>query len=286
VISNKEILKKIKSISPISQSAVQILKLTSGPDYSLREIVQTIECDSILTANILKVANSASFSPKNIITSIDMAVSFLGERIVVSTALNVCGKQFFNTPLEGYEAEKGELWSHSLQTAIAARCLAQKSKAQQIINANLAFTGGILHDIGKVVLSSILKGTAGKFLAEIEAHELEDYLAAERANLGSDHCEAGFALAEHWKLPEPYREIIRMHHTPKDATPEVMPLCYAVHVADIIAMMTGSGTGSDCMQYRLDPGYSEYFDLESDELSKIILTVDSEYKKIESALRS
>jgi len=285
VIANKEILKKIKHISPISQSAVQILRLTNGPDYSLREIVRIIECDSVLTANILKVANSASFSPRNIITSIDLAVSFLGERIIISTALNVCSKQFFKGSLEGYESQKGELWTHSLQTAIAARCLAKKSKGHPI-NANLAFTGGILHDIGKPVLSFLLKGTAEKFIAEIDAREQEDYLSAERTKLGIDHCEAGFALAEHWNLPEPDREIIKMHHTPKDATPEVAHLCYAVHVADIIAMMSGAGTGADCLQYRLDPGFSSYFQVTEDDLSEIILSVDIEYKKIESSLRN
>lgn len=283
--ADKEILNKIKHISPISQSAVQILRLTGGPDYSLREIVQIIECDSILTANIFKVANSAAFSPKNAVTSIDMAVSLLGERVIVSTALDVCGKHFFNASLPGYEAEKGELWSHSLQTAIAARCLAQKAKGHSI-NPNQAFTGGILHDIGKTVMSSILKDTAGEILAEIEAERLDDYLAAEKARLGVDHCETGFALAEHWKIPDPYREIIRTHHNPKTAAAGFMPLCYAVHVADIIAMMNGAGTGSDSLQYRLDPGFSEYFSVSADDLPEIILSVDLEFRKIEAALRN
>lgn len=282
--TNREIAKRIKDISPVSQSAAQILKLTSNQDYSSREIVRVIECDSVLTANILRVANSASFSPRNIITSIDMAVSFLGERIVVCTAMEVCSKKFFNVPLEGYESGKGELWAHSLKTAIAARCLAQKSR-QHMINPNLAFTGGILHDIGKPVLSSILEGTAEEFIAEIEASEQDDYLSAERAKLGFDHCEAGFELALQWNLPKPFQEIIRMHHTPKYAEEDLAPLCYAVHVADIIAMMNGSGTGSDSLQYRLDPGYSEYFEVSEKELPGIILAVDTEYEKIESSLK-
>lgn len=284
MITNKEILKKLKNISPVSDSAVHILKLTSTQDYSSREIVRIIECDSVLTANILKVANSAAFSPKNVITSIDMAVAFLGERIVVCTAMDVCSKQFFNVPLAGYESAKGELWTHSLKTAIAARCLAQISR-KHLINPNMAFTGGILHDIGKPVLSSILEGTAKEFLSEIEAFEQEDYLSAERTKLGFDHCEAGFALAVQWKLPLAFQEIIRMHHTPKYAGKELAPLCYAVHVGDIIAMMSGSGTGSDSLQYRLDPGYSDYFEVTEKDLPGIILAVDTEYEKIESSLK-
>jgi putative nucleotidyltransferase with HDIG domain len=246
---SKEILKKIKSISPLSQCALQILRITSKDDYSLSEIVKIVECDSVLTANVLRVANSAAISPAKPIISIEMAISYLGERMIVNTALATCANHFFNKNLEGYESPQGELWHHSLMTAIASRVVSKNAK--ELMNANVVYTAGILHDIGKTIISSMLNGTPEKILDGISKNEYSDYLEAEHDILGFDHCEAGEALAAHWKLPDYYQHVIRFHHAPSSADEEFAPLCFAVHLGDIIAMMNGVGTGSDCLQYEL-----------------------------------
>ncbi len=279
---SKEILKKIKETSPLSQCVLQILRITSKEDYSLSEIVKIVECDSVLTANVLRVSNSAAISPARPIISINMAISYLGEKMIVNTALSTCANQFFNKKLEGYESPKGELWLHCLMTAIAAKIVSKNSKTP--INSNIVYTAGILHDIGKSVISSMLSGTSEKIVSGILEHKYSNYLEAERDILGFDHCEVGEALAIHWKLPDYYRYAIKLHHAPSGAEAEFAPLCFAVHLGDILSMMNGAGTGSDCLQYEICKEYENYFDISGNDIPNFIMIADNEYNIVKEAL--
>jgi HD-like signal output (HDOD) protein len=143
-----------------------------------------------------------------------------------------------------------------------------------------------LHDIGKSLISDFLQGSAPEAIALISSHDSQDYLEAEEKIIGVDHTEAGFELAKAWQLPEELAEVILYHHLPANASEEFRPLVYAVHLGDNIAMLGGFGTGSDSMQYRLDPNYTAYLDLSPTTLDKVMLTVDIEFEKLEESLSS
>ena len=284
MLSTAEIKKIVRKSTPLSPSAAQILRISGDQRHELRELVRIVECDTVLTAGILRVANSAAFRPKEPVTSLSMAIPFLGERVVVSVALDICAHGLYQAPLKGYESDKGDLWKHSLQTALAAREACRF--ARKPIDGGLAFTAGILHDIGKTVLSPLLSGAPSEFGKASAKGELLSYLEEERARLGTDHCEAGAVLAEHWKLPEFFRSAIKHHHEPSNAPPENAPLTFAVHVGDLAAMMNGYGTGADSMHYRMDQACDEYFSLDAERMSMLILAVNSEFEKIQDSLGS
>lgn len=258
------------------------MRVTSQDDYSLHDIVKIVECDSVLTASVLRVANSAYISANHAITSVSMALSFLGERMIANIALKTCSHQFFSKELNGYESPRGELWTHSLTTAIASRIASKNSKKP--INTNLVYTAGLLHDIGKSVISSMLAGSSKAILEGISENKYSDYLQAEREMLGIDHCEAGAALAEKWKLPEDYKHAIAFHHSPLEAEPEFLQLSFAVHLGDIIAMMSGSGTGSDCLQHGLCCEYGKFFELSEDDIPEIIMITGNEFNAVTESL--
>jgi putative nucleotidyltransferase with HDIG domain len=283
-ICKENIQEIIKSIPMLSASASQLLQLTSKADHELMEVVNLVKTDANLTARVLKVVNSAAFGLMNEITSIDRATSYLGERIIVSIALGDCAGKLFEKELVGYEAAGGDLWKHDLRTAIAAREVVVQSGAK--ISADLAFTAGLLHDIGKSLISDYLQGTAPEAIELISSQDSQDYLEAEEKIIGIDHTEAGFELAQAWQLPEELAEVILYHHQPADASEEFRPLVYAVHLGDNIAMMGGFGTGADSMQYRLDPNYAKYLNLSSKTLDNVMLTVDMEFEKLEESLSS
>jgi putative nucleotidyltransferase with HDIG domain len=283
-ISRENIQDVIKSVPMLSTSASRLLQLTSDPDHDMMEIVNLVKTDANLTARVLKVVNSAAFGLLNEITSVDRAISYLGERVIVSIAIGDCAGKLFDKELAGYEAEGGALWKHDLRTAIAAREVIIQSAAK--ISADLAFTAGLLHDIGKSLISDYLQGTAPEAIKLISSHDSHDYLSAEEKIIGIDHTEAGFELAQAWQLPEELAEVILYHHQPANASEEFRPLVYAVHLGDNIAMMGGFGTGSDSMQYRLDPNYTNYLNLSSKTLDNIMLTVDIEFEKLEESLSS
>ena len=104
--------------------------------------------------------------------------------------------------------------------------------------------------------------------------------------IGFNHAQAGFELAKAWQLPAELREVIHYHHTPAQASEEFRALVYAVHLGDNIAMLGGFGTGSDSMQYRLDPKYADYFNLSPETVDNIMLTVDLEFEKLEKSFGS
>ncbi len=280
-IDRQEILKVIQSVPLLSASASQLLQTTTDPDHDLIDIVQIVKTDATLTARVLKVVNSAAFGLINEITSLDRAISYLGERLIVGIAIGDCASQLFDKDLKGYEGEHGDLWRHDLRTAIASREVVVQSDSE--ISPDLAFTAGLLHDIGKALISDYLHGTASAVLEKIENKETTDYLSAEEELIGFDHPRAGYELAKVWKLPAAIAEVIRYHHTPADASEEFRELAYAVHLGDNIAMMGGCGTGADSMQYKLDSDYSQYITLPPNALANVMLMVNEEFDKFESS---
>lgn len=283
-ISKENIQEIIKSIPMLSVSASRLLQLTSKPDHELTEVVSLVKTDANLTARVLKVVNSAAFGLLSEITSIDRAIAYLGERVIVSIAIGDCAGKLFEKELIGYEAAGGDLWKHDLRAAIAAREVVAQSKAA--INPDLAFTAGLLHDIGKSLISDYLQGTAPEAIKLISSQDSQDYLEAEEKMIGIDHTEAGFELAKAWQLPEELAEVIRYHHQPAKASEAFRPLVYAVHLGDNIAMLGGYGTGADSMQYHLDTKYAEYLTLSPKTLDNVMLTVDMEFEKLEESLNS
>lgn len=277
-INQQELQKIIKSIPMLSPSASRLLQITAHPDHDLTEVINLVKTDANLTARILKVVNSAAFGLIHHITSIDRAISYLGERIIVSIAIGDCAGRLFEKELSGYEAAGGDLWKHDLRTAIAAREVVSQSGAD--ISTELAFTAGLLHDIGKAIISDYLQGTASEAVELITNEDSPDYLAAEEKLVGFDHTRAGHELAIAWKLPEELAEVILHHHEPAKAKEEHRALVYAVHLGDSIAMMGGFGTGADSMRYRLDPEYSNYIKISPNILANIMLTVDMEFEKL------
>ena len=283
-INHDEFREIIKSSPMLSASASRLLQLTSNPEHDLMDVVNLVKTDANLTARVLKVVNSAAFGLINEITSIDRAISYLGERIIVSIALGDCAGKLFKKELAGYEAAGGDLWKHDLRTAIAAREVVVQGEME--ISPDLAFTAGLLHDIGKALISDYLKDSAPEAIKLITAHDSADYLDAEEKLIGFDHTQAGFELAKAWQLPEELAEAILYHHTPAEASEAFRPLVYAVHLGDNIAMMGGFGTGSDSMRYRLDANYTDYISLTPNTLASIMLTVDSEFDKLEQSIAS
>ncbi|NOY13197.1 MAG: HDOD domain-containing protein [Deltaproteobacteria bacterium] len=274
----------IKSVPMLSASASRLLQLTSNSDHQLLDVVNLVKTDANLTARVLKIVNSAAFGLINEITSIDRAISYLGERIVISIAIGDCAGKLFEKELSGYEAAGGDLWKHDLRTAIAAREIVVQTELE--VSPDLAFTAGLLHDIGKSLISDYLQGTVPEAIELISSQDSLDYLEAEEKIIGVDHTLAGFELAQAWQLPEELAEVILYHHQPGNASEEFRLLVYAVHLGDNIAMLGGFGTGSDSMQYRLDPKYTDYITLSPKTLANVMLTVDMEFEKLEESLNN
>lgn len=278
----EQILKDVTSLKPLSQSTVLLTSIIQNPDYRSTEIVKVVEHDPVLTASVLRIVNSAAFARRFPIDNIQQAVPLLGERMILGIAFGLCSSHLFNDPLEGYETESGGMWQHSLLTAIGAKEVARFAKVQ--VRPELVFTAGLVHDLGKIVLSSYLKGRTTETVIAVEQGDVEDYIAAERKLLGTDHSKVGHQLSTHWSLPPALQEVMAHHHRPAESLPEFRSLTYTVHIGDFIAMMIGNSGGADHFLYNLDPSYKDYISLSKRDLEKVLLNTQMELEKTLEAL--
>jgi len=280
----EQITQRVKEQPIPSMVAFQILKVIDDEHHSLKDVVQIVENDASLTSEVLKMANSAAYYRGTPVTTVDRAVLIMGEMMVVGVAICASTSMVYHSPLQGYESESGEMWEHSLRAAIASREVA--NYAQRSISSGLAFTAGLLHDIGKSVVSEFLVGSAQKMMAMCQSGEVRDYLEAERLTIGTDHCAIGYDLAQHWGLPDILCHVIRDHHQPLTAPVDHRPLVFSVHLGDLIAMIGGCGTGADSLAYTVDNHYEEYIDITQEQLDEILLQVEDDFQILKETLTS
>jgi putative nucleotidyltransferase with HDIG domain len=279
--SPEDIYQAVKTFPALSAHAIQLIHLMSQTEYDIEEVVHIVRLDSGLTSHVLRVVNSPVYNLMKPVQSIERAIVILGEQIVVGIALRYIASHLFDKSLSGYESQKGELWRHDLRVALASQEISRFSNYE--IASDLAFTSGLLHDIGKVVLSDFLNESSEYIVTKIQNGLFEDYVSAENALLGTNHSEIGYQMAKEWGLPGSLQMAIRYHHHPAKAPSPYNILVYIVHLGDILAMMEGWGTGSDTLQYTVDRRYTDFIPLTFDDLSDIMLRVEKEFSAIEHA---
>ncbi len=278
-----KIAHKIDNLPTLPTIVTALMNTIGDEDHNLRDVVKIVSSDTSLTANILRIANSAAFSRQSDVDSLEKAIVRLGEKLIIGIAIGTSSSVVFDDELEGYQATAGTLWDHSLRTAIASRELAAFAKKKDYLE--LAFTAGLLHDIGKSVISEYLRGKASLMTKLYDKGLVEDFLEAEREILGTDHSEVGFSIAKVWNIPEPIQVAIRYHHSPSDASEEYRLLVFCVHMGDLITQISGGeGEGADSFLYNLDQSYIDFFGLNRTAFDRIILNVEEEFHAVKQSI--
>lgn len=176
--------------------------------------------------------------------------------------------------LEGYALDAGDLWKHCLAVAFGSRIIAEKIEPEL---ANDAFTSGLLHDSGKLILDSYVS-ERWQFFEEIMADGRHTFLDAEKEILELSHPEIASEVCKAWHIPKPLTTAIRYHHHPSQS--QGSKLAYIVHVADAVALMTGLGLGIDGTRYQMEDKAMEFLGLKEEDLTDIVGSVLVATKKI------
>ena len=240
-----EIVQRVQTLPRLPDTIVHLTHVVGDPRSSLPQIVGVIRYDPVLTAELLRMCNSAYYGVAREVESLDDAVRLLGTTKVFQLAMAAYTRAMLAAPQEGYGLPAGALWTHSVTVALAGRLVAQRMNGPQL---GLLFTAGLLHDCGKVVLNEFVRAE----YAEIVRRVAEDRLSfcdVERQVLGYTHAEVGARVAEAWKLPASIVDCIRYHHEPEQNTPP-SAVVDAVHLADSVGLMLGVGAGDDGLAYR------------------------------------
>lgn len=243
-VSLETIVKAVNDLPALPSVVNKVIKLTEDPNSTAQDINNALIQDQAMTARVLKLANSAFYGfPRRIATVTDATV-FLGFKTIKSIVMAASVSDILNAEMSGYALEHGELWKHSQCVAMAARHIARKAKYYQL---DLAYTSGLLHDIGKVILNNAMKESYHEVVAKVSEGNT-DFIEAENTILGFNHALVGARVAEKWNLPPELVDTIAHHHNPEKAKAN-KTLTSIVHLADAVCVSMGIGIGIDGMLY-------------------------------------
>lgn len=281
IVSEEALMARINSLPPISTITLGIIRLVSNQTFRTAELVKLIETDLTLAAKCLQMVNSSLFGLKSKVSTIQRAVVLLGSNTVANIALQTSMNKIFKEDLIGYDSTKEDLWLHGLRVAIASRLVCERLICPQF--AGIAYAAGLLHDVGKIVISNFLEQNYQNITTRGSQREQRNFLEAEQKYLGTNHAIVGEKLAQKWNLPEPISVVIRHHHLPSQAPEEFRELALAVHLGDIFAMLEGFTTRLDGLAYTIDPMAEAYVKRDSaweiKTYPKLLLEIDSEFVK-------
>jgi HD-like signal output (HDOD) protein len=260
----ERILKTIKDLPPMPQSVIKAQSVMRNPQSNFKDLAGVLETDQALAAKVLRMANSPFYGLAGKVSSLHHASVVLGQK-TIEELITVAGtRSLLGGRLEGYGLHSGDLWLHSIGVALGSKLVSLRKFPDRV---NDAFSAGLIHDVGKLALDSYVKERKEEFENFLEGSG-ESFTSAEKSILGFDHAEIAGELCGAWNMPGPLMKAVACHHRPADATGDI--LVHIVHTADIIAMMSGLGVGSDGMQYPLDSRSLEVLRIKESDLAEIM----------------
>ncbi|MQA21309.1 HDOD domain-containing protein [Rugamonas rivuli] len=221
-----DVVRTLDDLPSLPAVVMELLNSIDQDDVDISVLAKKVSYDQALTAKTLRLANSSLYGLQVKVTTIQQAITYLGfqttRNLITAAAVTGC---FAEGHCPGFDHKA--FWRHSIATAACAKVLARQMR----FNQDYAFTAGLLHDIGRLVLVSCFPNQYSETIAYRDEHDCY-LLEAERSVLGVDHVDAGMALAEHWNFSDTMRLAIGGHHDPE--APGAGFLAAIIHVADAI----------------------------------------------------
>jgi putative nucleotidyltransferase with HDIG domain len=270
------ILKKIDELPPLPQVVFKIQELIRNPDSSAKDIAKVIETDQAIATKLLRIANSAYYGLPGKISSVQQASVVLGFKTLGEIVTIVGSKGTLNRKLPGYGYDTKDLWEHSLAVAFGSKIIAGLKNPSLVSEA---YTAGLIHDVGKIVLDPYILEQKDKIEFYMENEE-KSFLDAENHFFGFNHAEIAFEICEKWNFPEQISIAIKGHHNPSHT--DANDLSYILHMADHTSRMIGIGYDEDDFLYKLEEGTMDHLGLKRDDISDIIIKITASMESFSS----
>jgi putative nucleotidyltransferase with HDIG domain len=197
-------------LNPFSQIAIRVMQLVND-EAPIDKIMALISTDPAFVTDLLKISNSALYAHLSEVGTVFQAVSRIGTKHLEGICIAVAVRAYLGPSLSKPVIQR--LWKHNLATAFIAEILATTTGTSK----DVVFTGGILHDIGRVALITLHPTAYSALLAKYSGNA-ESILAVERDAFGADHCEIGGQVIAGWGLLPDYKTIATTHHCALDRT--------------------------------------------------------------------
>lgn len=227
----RRFISRTGSVPSLPSLYVQIMQELNSSDCEIGRVADIIARDAGMTAKILQLANSAFFGLRGQVSTPSDAIFRLGLDVVKALALSVQVFSSFQTD-DVKRLKLSRVWPHSLSTASLARKIAVLQKAEPAV-VDLAFTAGLLHDMGKLILAANVADEYYDVLTRVADVKVKDW-QGEYIAFGVTHAEVGGYLIGLWGLPDALVEAIAFHHRPASAIEKKFGPLAAVHLADAL----------------------------------------------------
>ncbi len=224
-----KILNSIDDLPTLPTIVLEVNKMLQDYDTSMDKLKETIEKDQAMVPKILKLVNSAFFGLPSKISNISRAITILGFNTVRNAIVSISIVESFSGKVFSVNFDINKFWIHSVAVAVTSKYLAKNTDYPA---PEEAFTAGLLHDIGKIVLSQYFKDLFDKVWASCLSDQVSFY-DAEKKNIPMAHPLIGSHLAKKWKLPTNLVDVIGCHHMLRKNV-EDFDLLMLVHIADVI----------------------------------------------------
>ncbi len=211
-MSPQDVIQNLGELPPLPQVATRVIRISADSDASSDELLNLIRMDQALSAQVLRIANSAMFGRVREVTTLTQAILTLGFATTRSVVLASSVKNLYTRGPVGLQERI--LWEHALVTAITGSAFA---KALGFSTLEEVFLAGLMHDIGKCVLALKFPEAYGALLRRINGEE-GDPIGMELDAFGFDHTMVGEALLRSWNIAEGVEAVVRWHHDPLQAT--------------------------------------------------------------------
>ncbi len=283
IVSSILALVGAKGVPSMPGAAQKAFQLSTDPNAEARDFIEVIESDEALSARIIKIANSVFFERGKSSTTIEESVLVIGIEELRSLLNATTLSEIFpsRSPI------RAQLWANDIATALISKKLAQRLLPEK---ADLAFLGGLMHDVGKLLLLQRAPEMYAKVIQIVE-REGCTFSEAETQVFVCNHTEAGQLIAERWSFSTELLEIIRNHHDPFTSEDYVatkpIRLSLIVKCADIIAHSLGLGhpKGFSRVKMRYEKDLQVAFDIlrvsatkQKEVLADFQKTYESEYE--------
>lgn len=245
-------------LATLPETVIRLLSILSDPHAPASRVQEVLERDPAMTANVLKISNSAFYGARRRIASVRDALVMLGNRRTATLAFATGMAPVMRQDLLSYGIGREQFWRQALMSAAAAAQVAARTGRQDLQCE--AFTAGLVHDVGMLILDPVL--AAAGFSLETEG-PLYGTSRQEVAVLGYDHCQAGALLAEGWGFPEVLTRPVRFHHLPDleagilESSPLVRPVAAGCLLAQALTPDLHGECQDEIAQCLIDLGLPE-----------------------------
>jgi putative nucleotidyltransferase with HDIG domain len=279
----KQVVSNIRNLPTPPIVFHQIQKVINDPKVSASQIAKILQEDPAMSVKVLKLTNSAFYGLQREIESVKQAVIIVGLEAIKNLVLSASVLDMFKGKDVDQDFQE-KFWRHSLAVGFGARLSARMGRARGMLDPDTAFSGGLLHDIGKVILCCFLQKEHALVKQERVTDRQTVSFEIESRVLGYDHAQIGAVLAEQWKLPARLREAIAFHHRPLSCeSEEIIP--YIIHLANYVAKKTFYDADEQYLTGRIDDGVLEFMQLSEGDLESLSEALRQEYLKAETFMQ-